>query len=102
VYVVSTNSVVVVCETRVVFGSVISNWAQPAVYQRPPLTLGLVLSADPLRWMTGRFPPPIEVHAASLPLPEVYPPYELPRAPARLLARLRGRRPLRGRPGRPH
>jgi len=75
---------------------------KPVVYQRPPLTLDLVLAADPRRWMTGRFPPPVEVHAASLPLPEVDPPCERPRAPVLLLARLRERRPLRGRSGRPH
>lgn|GEM_PF-2451710 len=97
-----SNDPIVVYETYLDSGSVISNWAQPVVYQRPPLTLDLVLAADPRRWMTGRFPPPVEVHAASLPLPEVDPPCERPRAPVLLLARLRERRPLRGRSGRPH
>ena len=68
----------------------------------PSTYLYEVVHSDPRRWMTGRYPPPIEVALASLPLPELEPACELPRQPSRMLARARGRRPMRGRPGRPH
>ncbi len=70
-------------------------------YRRAPYSLDLLLDSDARRWMTGRFPPPVEVALASLPLPELAPACDLPRQPSRTIARARGRRPMRGRSGRP-
>jgi hypothetical protein len=58
---------------------------------------------DARRWMVNDFPPPVEVALASSPLPLPEPPScDLPKQSARRLVRVRGRRPLRGRSGRPH